>query len=184
MLWIEDSDFTVKNVLMYLFLTNTVFTSQDINWWTGVVWITCDVFISCSDSHSDGTHSLQRIHWWANDVMLHFYKSVAIKKQTHLHLGWLEGESLLIIFRWTVPLKTQSKVGQIFTSPYNILVILSTCMKYSSSKQSTHGSATSIGRTSLEISQHLISTILSCHRYRDTLNQLNTALFCRWIVAL
>ncbi len=23
----------------------------------------CDVFISCFDSHSDGTHSLQRIHW-------------------------------------------------------------------------------------------------------------------------
>ncbi len=23
----------------------------------------CDVFISCLDSHSDGTHSLQRIHW-------------------------------------------------------------------------------------------------------------------------
>ncbi len=22
----------------------------------------CDVFISCLDSHSDGTHSLQRIH--------------------------------------------------------------------------------------------------------------------------
>ncbi len=40
-------------------------SSQDINWWTGVVWITCDVFISCLDSHSDGTHSLQRIQWWA-----------------------------------------------------------------------------------------------------------------------
>ncbi len=23
----------------------------------------CDVFINCLDSHSDGTHSLQRIHW-------------------------------------------------------------------------------------------------------------------------
>ncbi len=35
----------------------------------------CDVFISCLDSHSDGTHSLQRIHWWASDGMLHFSKS-------------------------------------------------------------------------------------------------------------
>ncbi len=26
-----------------------------------------DVFISCLDSHSDGTHSLQSIHWWASD---------------------------------------------------------------------------------------------------------------------
>ncbi len=32
-----------------------------------------DVFISCLDSHSDGTHSLQRIHWWAGDVMLNFF---------------------------------------------------------------------------------------------------------------
>ncbi len=49
----------------------------------------CDVFISCLDSHSDGTHSLQRIHWGASDVMLHFSKSVLMKKQTpqnHLHL--------------------------------------------------------------------------------------------------
>ncbi len=32
----------------------------------------CDVFISCLDSHSDGTHSLQSIHRWASDVMQHF----------------------------------------------------------------------------------------------------------------
>ncbi len=29
----------------------------------------CDVFISCLDSHSDGTHSLQRIHWWASEII-------------------------------------------------------------------------------------------------------------------
>ncbi len=51
----------------------------------------CDVFISCLDSHSDGTHSLQRIHCWASDGMLNLSKSVLIKKQTHLHLGWPEG---------------------------------------------------------------------------------------------
>ncbi len=36
--------------------------------------------ISCLNSHSDGTHSLKRIHWWASDVMLNFSKSVLIKK--------------------------------------------------------------------------------------------------------
>ncbi len=41
----------------------------------------CDVLISCLDSLSDGTHSLR-------DVMLHLIKSVLIKKQTHLLLGW------------------------------------------------------------------------------------------------
>ncbi len=48
--------------------------------------------ISCLDSHSDGTHSLQRIHWWTSDVMLHFSKFVLMKKQTHLHLWWPEVE--------------------------------------------------------------------------------------------
>ncbi len=34
----------------------------------------CDVFISCLDSHSDGTHSLQSIHCWDTDAETHFYK--------------------------------------------------------------------------------------------------------------
>ncbi len=38
------------------------------------LWITL-MFISCLDCHSDGTHSLQRIHWWASDAMVHFFKS-------------------------------------------------------------------------------------------------------------
>ncbi len=30
----------------------------------------CHAFINCLDSHSDGNHSLQMIHWWASDVMI------------------------------------------------------------------------------------------------------------------
>ncbi len=67
--------FKAKNVLMIdLILTNTeLFTPQDIIWWTGVVWIIV-MFLSAVWTHSDGTHSLQSIHWWS-DVMLHFSKS-------------------------------------------------------------------------------------------------------------
>ncbi len=36
--------------------------------WCGLLVDYCDVFISCLDSHSDGTHSLQSIHWWASDA--------------------------------------------------------------------------------------------------------------------
>ncbi len=43
--------------------------------WCGLLVDYCDVFIGCLDSHSDGTHSLQRIHWWESDGMLHFSKS-------------------------------------------------------------------------------------------------------------
>ncbi len=43
--------------------------------WCGLLVDYCDVFISCLDSHSDGTHSLQRIHCWASDGKLNFSKS-------------------------------------------------------------------------------------------------------------
>ncbi len=66
-----------ENTLMVnLFLTNTPFIASLIDGPESYRSLVdyCDVFISCLDSHSDGTHSLQRIHWWASDVMLHFFK--------------------------------------------------------------------------------------------------------------
>ncbi len=72
-----------------------LFALQEVNWWPRVVWNIadyCDVFISCLDSHSDGTHSLQRIHWWASDAILNFSKFVPMKKQTPIFLEWPEGE--------------------------------------------------------------------------------------------
>ncbi len=55
----------------------------------------CEVFISCVDSHSDGTHSLQRIHWLAGDTMLNLSKSFPVKEQIHLHIGWPEDETII-----------------------------------------------------------------------------------------
>ncbi len=52
--------------------------------WSGVDY--CDVFISCLDSHSDGTHSLQSIHCWANNAILHFSKS---DEETNSFTSWL-----------------------------------------------------------------------------------------------
>ncbi len=56
------------------------------------LWIIVIFLISCLDSHSDGTHSLQSIHWWTSDVMLNFSITVLMKKQPHLHLGWPKGK--------------------------------------------------------------------------------------------
>ncbi len=61
-------------------------TKHELMNWSGV------------DSHSDGTHSLQRIYWWASDVMLNISKYVLMKKQTHLLLEWPEGEYIFINF--------------------------------------------------------------------------------------
>ncbi len=57
-----------------------VFASQKVKWWTGVVWIIVK-FLSAVWTHFDGTHSLQRIHWGASDVMLNFSKSFLMKKK-------------------------------------------------------------------------------------------------------
>ncbi len=73
--------------------TNTVFALLER---CGLLVDYCDVFMSCFYTHFDGTHSLQRIHWWASDEMLHFSKSVLMKKQTHL--GWLEVEHIFSKF--------------------------------------------------------------------------------------
>ncbi len=66
--------------------------TDGLEWCGFFLWIIVMFLISCLDSHSDGTHSLQRIQWWASDVMLHIAKSVSIMKQTHLHTGSSEGE--------------------------------------------------------------------------------------------
>ncbi len=81
-----------ENALMNLFFTNMqLLFSQDINWRTGVVWITCGLlwwFYQCLDSHSDGTHSLQSIHWWASDGMLHFSKSDEETNSSTSRMAW------------------------------------------------------------------------------------------------
>ncbi len=59
-----------------------------------------NVFISSLDYHSDGTHSLQRIHWWASDAMLYFSKN---KLSTSLMAcGWAHFQQIFI-FGWTIP---------------------------------------------------------------------------------
>ncbi len=74
-------------------------TKHELMDWSGVDY--CDVFISCLDSHSDGTHSLQKIYWWASDVMLNISKYVLMKKQTHLLLEWPE------FLGWSIPLRNK-----------------------------------------------------------------------------
>ncbi len=51
----------------------------------------CDGFISCLDSYFDGTHSLQRIHWWASDAT---FLQICFNKKTNsstscMTWGWV-----------------------------------------------------------------------------------------------
>ncbi len=54
--------------------------------WCGLLVDYCNVFISCLDSHSDGTHSLQGIHWCAIGVMLNLSKS---DDETNSSTSWM-----------------------------------------------------------------------------------------------
>ncbi len=119
----QGMDFLLDEVLLYImtrrdclklkwwicFLQTCSFWlhTQDINWWTGVVWITCGLlwcFFSCLDS--DGTHSLQRIHWWASDGMLN---SPYLFPWRNKPIFTLDGQCVcvkfqqIIIFGWTIP---------------------------------------------------------------------------------
>ncbi len=122
---VESSiDNTVKNCLLwsgekYAYADQALFTSKNTQLFTSediMYWISCDVFISCLDSHSDGTHSLQRIHWWASDVMLHFSKSFLIKKQTHLHLDGLSAFLRNLNLGWTIEALDDGTVEWTFVS--------------------------------------------------------------------
>ncbi len=78
--WLEVKKHLKNILLIHLFLTNTqIFTLQDVNWWSGVVWITC-VLSWCF-------YQLFGLSFWRHfsEVTLNFPKSVLMKKQTHLY---------------------------------------------------------------------------------------------------
>ncbi len=56
-------------------------------------------FYQLLDSHSDGTHSLQRIHCWASDGMQR-------NSSKSLMVWWGIHFQLFVIVGWTIPLKT------------------------------------------------------------------------------
>ncbi len=79
---------TVKYSLVYIFYIYSFSLHKMLTSGVNYLWII--VFISCLDS--DGTHSLQRIHWRANEIRLNYLKSVLMNKQNHEHIRWPEGE--------------------------------------------------------------------------------------------
>ncbi len=91
--------FWPENVLMMdLFLTNTFnFTKLDL---CELLVDYCDVSISCLNSQSDGTHSLQKIRLGVS-VILNFSKSVSMKKQTILDGLRASNFSAITFFKWT-----------------------------------------------------------------------------------
>ncbi len=96
----QKQQFEVKNVLMLdLFLTNTqLLAPQDVNWWTGVVWITCGL-LWCF-------YQLFGLSFWrhpftAEDPLLsRWWNATFLQICSHLGLR----VSTLQISGWTIPL--------------------------------------------------------------------------------
>ncbi len=104
--WFRESNIMDSVLMMICLLQTQLSTLKDVNWCTRVMWIIMMFLISCLNSHSDGTHSLQRILWWTSDVLLNFSKSIPIKK-TNLSTswktwGWINFKQI-VIFGWTIP---------------------------------------------------------------------------------
>ncbi len=87
-----------------------IFTSLDANWRTGVVWITCGLLwcfnqlFGLSFWRHPFTAEHPLVSKWCNAEFLHLCSAV----ETHLHLGWPEGEyifSKCFTFVRTFPLK-------------------------------------------------------------------------------
>ncbi len=79
------SEATERNKLNYdqvFFGLKTQFTEK-----SGLFWWFC---FSCFDSHSDGTHSLQRILCWASDVMLLFSKYETNSSTSWIFIFWMD----------------------------------------------------------------------------------------------
>ncbi len=72
-----------------LFLTNTqLFTLQAINWWTGVMWITCGLLWCFTAETAEDPLVSKR-------CIVHFSKSVLINRQTPLHHGTITAHSTI-----------------------------------------------------------------------------------------
>ncbi len=92
LLWIIDfilarsNPLNLKRLMMDCFLQTCIFALQDMNRWTGLLVDYCDVFISCLDSHSDGTHSLQRIKSYrcVSTVVFIFQGNCYFRHNTHV----------------------------------------------------------------------------------------------------
>jgi len=82
----------LKNVFMLdLF---QLLSSPDVSWWTGAVWI---IVMFLSDSHSDGTHSLQSIRCWDTDAETHFSKSDEETNSSKSLIAWGRAHFQLIL---------------------------------------------------------------------------------------
>ncbi len=120
LLWIIDSCWICFSFRLLKTLTDGLE-------WCGLLVDYCDVFITCLDSHSDGTHSLQSIHCWDTDAETHFYKpdEETNSSTSCMSWGWAHFQQMLIFSKLLLEHKPFS-AG--FMSLNTVLVCVCVCV--------------------------------------------------------
>ncbi len=93
----RSNDYSTTKIFVDIFLLSMLLIMSANRFSPRLLWCFYQLF----GSHSDGTHSLQRIHWWVSDVMLNFSKSVLMKKQTHLQPVKLQFLHIFFLWQYT-----------------------------------------------------------------------------------
>ncbi len=120
---------------MDLFLTNMqLFTSQDVNWWTGVVWITCGLLWCFYQMFGLSFWRHPLTSKWCNAIIFQIHSYEETNSSTSwIAYGWIHFQQIVIL-GWTVPLnvktllKWQSNFVIVYSKcPYTarVLVVLS-----------------------------------------------------------
>ncbi len=81
--WLEATVYYAVFVY-YKFIFNIIFYFQFI---TQLLHNIVIFFISYLNSHSDGTHSLQKLHWWASDVVT--FLQICSGEETNSFTSWM-----------------------------------------------------------------------------------------------
>ncbi len=166
--------------MVNLFLTNMqLFALQDINNWTGLVWITCVLFwcfFSCLDSHSDGTHSLQRIHWLANspEKMLWNYHDLCTGKI--LNTKTIISQSCVLDMLWILSCISHHMIEHTHTQTHTHSQSLTHSLTHSHTHTLTLSHSHTLSHTLTHSHTHTHTHILSLS-LTHTLNNSSPATF-------
>ncbi len=109
---------------MDLFLTNMqLFTSQDLNWWTGVVWITCGLLWCFYQMFGLSFWRHPLTSKWCNAIIFQIHSYEETNSSTSwIAYGWIHFQQIVIL-GWTVPLKCQNA----FEMTSNFVIVYSKC---------------------------------------------------------
>ncbi len=101
--WMQWFEIKMSYDQFVYFKHTTFWFTKPLMDWSRVDYLWIIVRFLSAVCHSDGTHSLQRIHWWERDLMLNLKKNLKNSSTSWMPWGWVHCQQIYI-FGWNVPL--------------------------------------------------------------------------------